>query len=314
MATMSPHEHAQISYGQQWNALLSKKHNAIKDCVTFKSDCSGRYSTIEQFGTLDLEEKTARHEDKPAVELSTSRVFMFPRSFNQKVKFDEDDGWKLKALGTPMPQSAMRLMQAGERKIEEIMFDGMLGTSVIGNGADEAMINEDLPASQEVAVNFEDGSTNSGLTVEKILEAQRIFMDNDAWGHSSVLDGADALCMAASPKTYIQLWKNAVLTNSDFRSFSGSRPFDTGILQDFLGIKLVVTTANLPKTGDVRTIPMWLKSKVHYGSWNNAETDVWRDRDTGGDRIRFKFTGGACREEAKGVVKIFADESINYSL
>jgi hypothetical protein len=306
---MSPHEHATISYGTQWKARLSKKHNALKPYVTMKSDCAGRYATIEQFGDLDLSEKTARHENTPAVELETFRVFMFPRSFNKKVKFDEDDGWKLDKIGVPMPQSAMRLMQAGERKMEEIIFAGMLGTATIGNGADEAMTTEALPASQEVAVNLT--GSNTGLTSAKIKEGVRIFMDNDAWGQDSVMDGMDQLCLAASPKSLLNLWNEAVITSSDFRSFTGGKPFDTGILESFFGVKLLVTTGlSAYKTGNIQTIPMWLKSKVVYGDWKKAETDVWRDRDTGGDRIRFKFTGGAAREEAKGVVKIFADESV----
>ena len=73
---------------------------------------------------------------------------------------------------------------------------------------------------------------------------------------------------------------------------------------------MVTTGLASRKSGNIQTVPMWLKSKVVYGDWKAAETDVWRDRDTGGDRIRFKFTGGACREEAKGVVSILCDESV----
>jgi hypothetical protein len=306
---MSPHEHARISYGEQWKALLSKKHNVIKNYVTFKPDCAGRYATIEQIGILNLEEKTARHENSPAVELDSARRFLFPRSFNKKVKFDEDDGWKLDKIGVPMPQAAMRLMQAGERKMEEIMFAGMLDTATVGNGAEEAMTTVSLGASQTVAVNFT--GSNTGLTSAKIMEAVRIFMDNDAWGQDSVLEGADMLCLAASPKSLLNLWKESVITSSDFRSFAGGKPFDTGVLESFFGVKLMVTTGLASrKTGNIQDIPMWLKSKVTYGDWAKAETDVWKDRDTGGDRIRFKFTGGATREEEKGVVIIKADESV----
>ena len=306
---MSPHEHASIAYGEQWKALLSKKHNILKNFVTFKTDCAGRYATIEQFDKLDLEEKTARHENSPAIELTTARRFLFPRSFNKKVKFDEDDSWKLDKIGVPMPQAAMRLMEAGERKMEEIIFAGMLDTATIGNGADEAMTTVSLGAGQTVAVNLT--GSNTGLTSTKIREAVRIFMDNDAWGQDSVLSGADQLCLAASPKSLLNLWNETVVTSSDFRSFAGSRPFDTGVLETFFGVKLMVTTGlSGRKTANIQDIPVWLKSKVVYGDWQKAETDVWRDRDTGGDRIRFKFTGGATREEEKGVVIIKADESV----
>lgn len=304
---MTPHEHAQISYGQQWKARISKKHNVLKDYVTYKGDCSGRYATIEQFGDLELEEKTARHENKPGVELPTYRRFIFPRSFNQKVKFDEDDEWKLNRVGVPMPQSAKRLMEAGMRKMEEIMFAGMLDTATIGAGAEEAMTTADL--TKFVAANF--GGSNSGLTSAKVLEALRIFMDNDAYGQGTESDEPDTLCMAASPKSLLNLWKETVVTSSDFRQFAGGKAYDTGILENFLGIKILITTAlSARKAGNIQTVPLWLKSKVTYGDWKRASTNVWQDNDTGGDRIRFKFTGGATREEEKGVSYILCDESV----
>ena len=306
---MSPHEHAAIDYGQQWKAKLAKRYNVLKDYVTYKGDATGRYATIEQFGDLDLEEKTARHENTPAVELPTSRVFIFPKSFNRKVKFDEDDEWKLSHIGVPMPESAKRLMEAGQRKMEEIIFAGMLDTATIGNGPDEAMTTEALPSSQIVNVNF--SGSNTGLTSEKILEGVRIFMDNDAWGQDVMAEEGDTLCLAASPKSLLNLWKEAVVTSSDFRAFTGGKPFDRGILESFFGVKLMVTTGLAArKAGNIQTIPMWLKSKVCYADWKSATTDVWKDRDTGGDRIRFKFTGGATREEAKGVVSLLCDESV----
>jgi hypothetical protein len=33
--------------------LISKKINVLKDYVTYKPDCAGRYATIEQYGDLD---------------------------------------------------------------------------------------------------------------------------------------------------------------------------------------------------------------------------------------------------------------------
>lgn len=303
---MTPHEHAQISYGQQWKDLISKKINILKNYVSYKPDCAGRYATIEQFGDLDLEEKTARFEEKAAVELPTSRVFLFPKSFERTVHFDEDDGWKLNRLGVPMPESAKRLMEAGQRTMEDITVDAILGTATIGNGADEAMTTEALPSGQIVAVDLEDGATNTNLTRAKILEAIRIFMDNDAWGQGT--EENEALCMAVTPKALQSLWTDTAVTSSDFRSFAGSRPFDKGMIEEFLGVKFLVSSRfSRHLTNNVQSCPMWLKSKVTYGDWQKASTRVWNDPANGSDNIRFKFRAGAVREEAKGVVNVLAD-------
>ena len=303
---MTPHEHAHISYGQQWKARISKKINALKDYVTYKPDCAGRYATIEQFGDLDLEQKTARFEEKAAVELPTNRVFIFPKNFERTVHFDEDDEWKLNRLGVPMPESAMRLMQAGERTMEDIIFDAILGTATIGNGADEAMTTESLGADETVAVDFEDGATNTNLTRFKILEGIRRFMDNDAWGQGT--DESEQICMGVTPKALFALWEDTQLTSSDFRSFAGGKPYDKGMIENFLGVKFLVSSRfSRHLTGNVQSCPMWLKSKVTYGDWKKATTRVWNEPANGSDNIRFKFRAGAVREEKKGVVNILAD-------
>mgnify|MGYP003627938851 CR=1 FL=1 len=297
---MTPHEHAQISYGQQWEALISKKTNILKDYVTYKSDCAGRYGTVEQFGDLDLEEKTARFEEKAAVELPTARAFIFPKNFERTVHFDEDDEWKLNRLGVPMPEAAQRLMQAGERTMEDICIDAILGTTTIGNGADEAMTTEILDGDQVVAV----GSTN--LTQAKILSAIQVFMENDAWGQGTGEN--EQLCMAVTPATLFALWTNTNVTSSDFRQFNGGRPFDKGVIESFLGVKFLVSsrfTRHL--SGNTQSCPMWLKSAVTYGDWKKATTNVWRTQGNGADNIRFKFRAGAVRKEKKGVVNVLAD-------
>ena len=304
---MTPHEHAQISYGQQWKARISKKINILKDYVNYKPDCAGRYATIEQFGDLDLEQKTARFEEKAAVELPTNRAFIFPKNFERTVHFDEDDEWKLNKLGVPMPESAMRLMQAGERTMEDIIIDAILGTATIGAGADEAMTTEILDGDQVVAVNLSGSNTN--LTRAKILESIRVFMDNDAWGQGT--DDNEQLCMAVTPKALFALWSDTALTSSDFRSFTGGKPFDKGIIENFLGIKFLVSSRfSRHLSGNIQSCPMWLKSKVSYGDWKKATTRVWNEPANGSDNIRFKFRAGAVREEKKGVVNILCDISV----
>lgn len=305
---MTPHEHAQISYGQQWKALISKKINILKNYVMYKPDCSGRYATIEQYGDLDLEEKTARFEEKAAVELPTARAFIFPKNFERTVHFDEDDEWKLNRLGVPMPEAAKRLMEAGERTMEDIIFDAILGTTTVGNGPEEAMTTEALGADQTVDVNL-GGGGNTNLTRGKILEAIRRFMDNDVWGQGT--DENDMLCMAVTPKALFALWQDTIVTNSDFRRFTGGKPYDKGMIEDFLGVKFLVSSRfNRHLDGNVQSCPMWVKKYVSYGDWKKATTRVWHREENGSDNIRFKFRAGAVREQKEGVVNILTDISV----
>ena len=280
-----------------------------KDYVTYKPDCSGRYATVEQYGDLDLEEKTARFEEKAAVELPTARAFIFPKNFERTVHFDEDDEWKLNRLGVPMPEAAMRLMQAGERTMEDIIMEAILGTTTIGAGANEAMTTEILDGDQVVGVTVGSANGNTNLSRAKILEAIRVFMDNDAWGQGT--DDDEMLCMGVTPKALFALWEDTVVTSSDFRQFAGGKPFDKGMIENFLGVKFLVSSrfAN-HKTGNIQSCPMWLKSKVCYGDWKKASTRVWNTPGNGADNIRFKFRAGAVREEKKGVVNILADISV----
>ena len=166
------------------------------------------------------------------------------------------------------------------------------------------MSTEVLTSANQVAVNLEGSNTN--LTQAKILEGIRIFMDNDAYGQGT--GDNEALCMAVTPKALFNLWSDSNVTSSDFRSHTGGRPFDKGVIEDFLGVKFLVSSRfSRHLSGNIQSCPIWLKSKVTYGDWKKANTTVWKTEGNGSENIRFKFRAGAVREELKGVVNVLAD-------
>lgn len=299
-------DHYQIKYGNTWREKLQEAKARFLPFVTYKGDCRGRYATIEQIDPIDLDEKTTRHQASILTEPTTSRRFMFPRSFNKMVGFDEDDGWKLNSIEVPIMPSANELYKGGQRKFTEVIFDGINGSNTVGNGEDEAMTTETFAAGNIIAVTVGDadgaGNTNTDMNTTKIRLATQGMMEDE------VLDGdngEDETVLALSARQVNSLWDEAIITSRDF---SRRETLDLGKLEGWLGHR-IIRSQLVPKTGNNRECLLWAKSKVHFGIWDNWQSRMWIDETTGGTRYRVKVSIGACREQMEGVRRILCDET-----
>lgn len=305
---MTVPEHYQIKYGDTWRAKLQEAKARFLPYVTYKSDCRGRYGTIEQIDEIDLTEKTSRHENTPMYDPTTSRRFIFPRTFHRKVGFDEDDGWKLNSIEVPVMPAAKQLWNGGQRKMTDILFDGISGSNTVGNGEDEAMSSVAFASGNVVAVTFgsSDGATNNDLNTAKIRQMTQLAMQNEAINDD---DPEEATVIALAARQINALWEEAVITSRDF---SRNETLDKGKLENWLGHKIIRSQRVPTDSNSYREVMLWVKSKVHFGIWDNWQSRLWIDDDTGGTRYRVKFSAGSCREEENGVYKALCDETADF--
>lgn len=306
--TQTVPDHYQIKYGNQWYAKLQEAKARFLDYVTYKSDCRGRYATIEQIDPIDLDEKTSRHQKSQLTDPDTARRFMFPRSFNKMVGFDEDDGWKLNSIEVPIMPAAEELWKGGQRKLTDVLFDGINGDNTVGNGEDEAMTTESFDSNNVVAVTFgsSNGATNNDLNTAKVRQMTQLAMANEAINDD---DDDDATVIALAARQINALWEEAVVTSRDF---SRHETLDKGKLEGWLGHKIIRSQRVPTDTNSYREVLLWVKSQVHFGIWDNWQSRMWIDDETGGTRYRVKMSAGACRKEAAGVYKALCDETADF--
>lgn len=305
--TMTVPEHYQIKYGQMWREKLQQGKNRLLPYVTYKTDCRGRYATIEQVDIVDLTEKTSRHEESQLHDPTTSRRFLFPRSFNRMVGFDEDDGWKLNSIEVPIMPVAEQLWKAGQRKMESVIFDGIKASNTVGNGEDEAQTTETFAAGNIIGIQVgsSNGATNCDMTAGKIREAVELMMTNEALNPDNPDDTA---VLALSARQINALWEELTITSRDY---TNSGTLDSGKLENWLGLKILRSqqTPTDPSTATTRWAMAWVKSKVHFGIFDNWQSRMWIHNESGGTRYRVKFSAGACREEMNGVYRLLCDET-----
>lgn len=304
---MTVPDHYQVKYADTFESRLQQKVNRLAPYVNIKPDAKGKVCFLDQIQPIDLDQKTSRHEKSQLTEPDTLRRAMVSKTFHKMIGFDEDDDFKLNSQTVPMPESAMQLMYGAQRAMEQVLIDGISGVNQVGNGANDLLTTEAFPAGNEIAVTEGVSSGNANMPIDKVLAAVEQLMLDEAYGQSND-DGIDMPCLALGTSQVIDLIRQTKVTSSDYRPGDNLALF-TGRLEQVLGCKIIITN-QLPKTGDIRTCLAWVKQSVGFGLWKNYNTHLWVDEETGGPRLRVHMACGAARRDTKGVVKLFADETI----
>lgn len=297
----------QIKYGKGWHAKLQEAKARFMDFVTYKPDCTGRMATVDQVDTIDLVQKTSRHENTPMVDPTVGGRIIFPKTYHRKVGWDEDDNWKLGQQNVPIHETAAELWKGGQRVMTDVIFAGINGDNTVRNGEEEATTTESFDTTNyQIGVQIGDAdganNTNTDMNPTKVRNALQILMESEAF------DGDDAdeqPVLALSARNINSLWEHTKVTSSDFVN---DKTLDTGKLQNWLGVRFV-RSQRVPTSGNNRQALMWVKSCVVFGVFDNWNSHMWIDDDTGGIRYRVKVSLGSCRKQQEGVVRILCDET-----
>ena len=156
-------------------------------------------------------------------------------------------------------------------------------------------------------VGVNTGGTDSGLNVPKLRAGKKLLMS-----HEVDLDNDPVYC-AITAKESDELLNEIQIISSDFNG--ADRPVLTdGKVTRFLGInfihceRLVTAAAGTDdQSGSSTQIPMWAKSGMYLGIWEEIEKDISRRNDLQGIpwQAYLKMSVGATRLEEKKVVKIW---------
>ena len=150
-------------------------------------------------------------------------------------------------------------------------------------------------SAQDVAVNF-GAAGNVGLTVAKLREAKRILMAGE-------LDlDFEVLTCAVKAKQHDNLLAEIQVISLDFNE----RPvMQEGKVTRFLGINFKHTEL-IGNDGSNDEVPVYAKSGMCLGVWNETSADVTQRKDLAGLpwQVYVFGTYGATRKEAKKIVRI----------
>lgn len=290
-----------VAFVQEYRAntelLLQQEGSRLRDKVTTGSHVGKAAAFIEQFGSATAQEKTGRHADTPVLDLAQDKRWVHPSDIEWGTLIDNED--QLRALVNLTSPTARAGAAAMNRKIDLMILDKMFGTNYTGeNGTTSESFGTLGSGTYDVGVNV--GGTASGLNVAKLQNGIRILMTANKGELMEPVYGA------ISGYEHDLLLKEFQVANRDY----GGGVLMDGKVKRFMGVDFVLTE-QLTITSGNRLIPLWLKSGMYFGVWNDIKAEITKRADKSfATQIYLSMTVGASRTQLGKLVRISCDDQI----
>jgi len=287
---------------QQYKAnvelLLQQTDSRLAGAVTVGSYVGKAASTVEQFGSATAVQRTSRHADTPLLDLSQNKRWVFPTDYEWASLVDKQD--QLRAIVELTSPYAMAGAASMQRVKDDIILAAIFGTNYTGeNGTTSESFGTLGSGTYDVGVNT--GGTASALNVAKLQSAiQKLMLANKGELNESVYG-------AISSYEHDALLKEMQVVNKDY---GNSAVLVDGKVKRFMGVDFIITE-RLTITSGNRLIPLWLKSGMHLGMWDEVRAEIGPRADKGyATQVYLAMTLGATRTQLGKQIRIQCDDQI----
>lgn len=297
-------------YVQQYSTniqlLLQQKGSKLRNTVMTGSHVGEQASPVDQFGAIEAQQVTTRFGDMPRIDASTDRRWVFPQDYDLPQMIDKFD--KLRLITDPQSSYVVNATYAMGRAQDDQVISAFFADAKTGKtGSTTTSFGTTVSTSsgQNVAVAF--GSAAAGnLSVAKLKEAKRVLMANEV-----DLETDPIFCIVTASQ-HDALLNEIQIISLDFNS----RPvLMDGRITNFLGINFIhserLTTGTDDASGTSRQVPIFAKSGMYLGLWEDIKTSVSQRNDVRGEpwQVYCYGTFGATRLEEKKIVRVWCRES-----
>jgi hypothetical protein len=282
------------SYSTSVSLLLQEKGSKLRSAVTEGAYVGSQASPVDQFGSVEMQAVTTRFAPMPRVDATTDRRWVFPSDFDLPQMIDSFD--KLRLLTDPESVYVVNAVYAAGRQIDTVIIQAFMGTAKTGVAG---ATSTSFTAGNEVDVAV--GGSNSRLNVQKLLTVKETMRINH------VDFETDQVFCALTAKDESALLNEIQIISSDFNG--GDRPvMKDGKITRFLGINFIyceLVESVAAGTNEVN-VPVWAKSGMHLGIWNDVKTSISRRHDIQSEpwQAYVYLTCGATRLEENKVYNI----------
>lgn len=289
-------------YVQQFSStltmLLQQEDSRLSSLVTTGGGHTGeQVSPVDQLGAISSNEVTGRFNPMSNIEVPTDRRWILPRDFDVPILLDKKD--LLRMLVDPQGKYMAAAVAALNRRKDEVILQGMFGTNQTGKAGGTAT---SFDTTNQVVGVAHGAASATNLTVAKLKRALRILMANNVNMNEQVY-------CAINAANHESLLNEPEIISGDYNS---SLVLVNGKVSSFLGVNFVhtelLTTGTDDAAGTSTQLPLWVKSGVYMGTWEDIMSDisVRNDLQSLPIQVYAKATFGACRLEEKRIVKIWA--------
>lgn len=288
-------------YVQQFSTniqlLLQQKGSRLRSAVMSGTHVGAQASPVDQIQPITANKVVKRFAPMPRVDARLDRRWVFPVDYDLNQLIDEFD--KLRLLTDPSSHYVANAMHAlGRAQDVEIInaFFADAKTGVEGN------TTTSFPSGNQISVQ-QGSASPSGMSVAKLRAAKKLLMQNE------VDLTSDPLYAAITAKQHDDLLAEVQVIDADF---NGGKPvMEEGLITRFLGINFIHTellnTGTDDQSGTSTLVPVWAKSGMYMGLWNDLQTKVSQRDDLQGlpYQAYAKGTFGGARTDEKRVIEVF---------
>lgn len=282
-------------YSTNIQLLLQTKGGKFASAVSRGAHVGKQASPVDQFGAVEMQPVTSRFAPMGRVDVGVDRRWVFPSDFDLPQMIDSFD--KLKMITDPSSVYVQNAVNAAMRQQDRLILNSFLASAKTGEAGGTDTI---FTAANEVDVAV--GGANSRLNVAKIKAVKELMEAND------VDFETEEVFIGITARDHASLLNEIQIISSDFNN--GAPVLNQGRVTEFLGFKLIqseMVEQMLAGTNEV-TLPVWCKSGMYLGSWDEMTTDVSQRKDIQGIpwQVYLTMSAGATRLEEK---KVYAIES-----
>lgn len=284
-------------YGSTIALLLQQKGSKLRQHVMTGSYKGKAASVVEQFAAVTAQRRNTRLEPVTFNGGDTDRRWVYPNDYDWYDAIDNLD--KLRMIIDPQSAYVQQGMYAMGRAMDDEIISAFFGTAKTGENGGTSKAWASYTSTQQVAVTV--GGAGSGLNVAKLREAKRILMENEVDLES------DPIIAVITAEQHDDLLNEVQVVSTDFNN----RPvLVDGKIQQFLGIQFVHCERLGVDGSSYRRVPIYAKSGMHLGIWEDIKGDVTPRPDLRGKPIQVGCMGtfGATRLEEKKIVEVLCAE------
>ena len=239
--------------------LLQQKGSLLRDTVSVGSHRGESAVPVEQIGAISASIRSGRGAPIVVQDSPETRRWVYPVDYITQAEIvDSDD--KVRMLIDPQSSYAQNAVNAIGRQMDDTILASLYASANTGKTGSTAVT---FPAAQQVGINV--GGTSSSLNVAKLREALRILIANEV----DVMGERPTVVVNA--KQHDALLNEIQIISADFNR--GEAVIESGRVTRILGMDIKICN-RVPLSSGNALVPVYVKSGVHLGIWNDIQTFV----------------------------------------
>lgn len=293
-------------YTQQFSSnvvlLSQQKESKLQGCVATGSHVGKQASPVNQVGAVEMNPVNGRFEPKRRTDAPVDRRWVTPQAWDLQQLVDTFD--QMKAAVDIKSGEVAAAVAARNRRKDYTVIGAFFAAALTGEVGTTSTSLPTSTSSNVVSVSY--GATTSNMSVAKLKKALELFMTNNV-----DLDNEEIFCGLA-PKGNTALLNDIEVIDGNFR---GAVIDSKGRLQSWNGIQFKHSnyfgTDTDDAAGTSRAVPMWCKSGMYLGTWQDDVTRIRQAEELKGNpwELYCYQSFGATRLEEAKVIKIWCREA-----